>query len=86
MFLVLILSPDLVMLGYLAGKRIGAICYNVGHSYIGPILLAFLAFFLSHPLLAQLAMIWVAHIGFDRAIGYGLKYATDFKDTHLNRV
>ena len=34
----------------------------------------------------KLGLIWLAHIGMDRAIGYGLKYPTNHKDTHLQRV
>ena len=37
-------------------------------------------------LLQALALIWIAHIGLDRALGYGLKYATGFGDTHLGRI
>ena len=86
MFAVLILSPDLFMLGYLAGPRIGAFCYNLGHSYLTPLALAAGAWVFDSSLGFELALIWVTHIAADRAIGYGLKYATHFKDTHLNRA
>ena len=35
---------------------------------------------------AKVALIWLAHIGMDRLLGYGLKYPSAFKDTHLQRV
>jgi hypothetical protein len=79
-------APDLSLLGYLGGRRVGAIAYNAAHSYAGPALL-FLAAVLSGENVARLgALIWVAHIGFDRMLGYGLKYATAFTDTHLGPI
>jgi hypothetical protein len=84
-FAALFLVPDVSMLGYLAGRRVGAACYNAAHSYLGPVLLAALGTASSlHP--AHLvACIWAAHVGFDRMLGYGLKYGTSFGDTHLGR-
>jgi hypothetical protein len=79
----LFLVPDLSMLGYLGGRRLGAACYNAGHSYLGPAALAALGVAASLPMLLGVACIWTAHIGFDRLLGFGLKYATSFGDTHL---
>ena len=81
---VLFLAPDLSFLAYLAGPRIGAAGYNLAHSYVGPIVIAALALLTGRPPVA--ALIWAAHVGFDRALGYGLKYPTDFADTHLGRL
>lgn len=86
LFALLILAPDLAMLGYLAGKAVGAVCYNIAHSYLAPVVLGAAAFAVGHPTLLHIALIWVVHIGLDRAIGYGLKYSSGFKDTHLARV
>lgn len=83
LFAVLFLVPDISMFGYLAGRRIGAIGYNLGHSYLGPAALAAYGLWSATPLALSIALIWVAHIGFDRLMGYGLKYATAFKHTHL---
>lgn len=80
---VLILVPDLAMLGYLGGTTIGAALYNAGHSHPPPILVSLAALEWHHPLLLALALLWLAHIGLDRALAYGLKYDTDFKHTHL---
>lgn len=86
LFVLLLLVPDLGMLGYLAGPRIGAATYNVTHTLVLPILVAVTGMWMqSSPALA-LALIWAAHIGLDRAFGYGLKYRTGFRDTHLQRV
>jgi len=83
LFAGLFLVPDLSMLVYLAGRRLGAACYNAVHSYLGPAVLAAVGVAASIPALLGLACIWTAHIGFDRLLGYGLKYATSFGDTHL---
>lgn len=82
-FVGLFLVPDLSMLGYLHSPRIGAALYNAGHSYVLPGVLAALAITLGMHALLLAAILWVAHIGFDRLMGYGLKYDTRFVDTHL---
>jgi hypothetical protein len=84
-FAVLFLVPDLSMLGYLAGRRAGAACYNAAHSDVGPALLAALGLTMSTHTALAVACIWAAHVGFDRMLGYGLKYGTSFGDTHLGR-
>jgi len=86
MFAILFLAPDLSFAGYLAGPRIGAIGYNAAHSYLAPITLMTAGFALALPLALALGTIWLAHIGFDRALGYGLKYAAGFGFTHLGRI
>ena len=72
--------------GYLCGPRLGAIVYNAAHSYMAPMALMTAGFAMAEPLVLSLAMIWLAHIGFDRALGYGLKYAAGFGFTHLGRI
>jgi hypothetical protein len=85
-FAVLFFVPDLSFLAYLAGPRTGAIVYNIAHSYMAPVALMTLGFGFAAPLTLSIAMIWLAHIGFDRALGYGLKYAAGFTFTHLGRI
>ena len=82
----LFLTPDLFMLGYLANVRIGSALYNLAHTLTCPIVLLILGLWLPAPQLFPYALIWVSHIGFDRMLGFGLKYPTVFKDTHLQRV
>ena len=84
-FALLFLLPDLSMLGYLAGPRAGAACYNAAHGYLGPALLAAFGATLGAHGFVSLACIWAAHIGLDRALGYGLKYGAGFGETHLGR-
>lgn len=83
---VLFLAPDLSMLGYVAGPRIGALAYDVVHTYALPAVLGVAGVLGGSDTAIQLALVWFAHIGLDRLLGYGLKYPTGFKDTHLQRV
>jgi hypothetical protein len=86
LFALLFFAPDLAFLAYLASPRIGAFVYNLVHTTIGPLALLGASVLLAYPLGQALALIWLAHIGADRALGYGLKYATAFGDTHLGRI
>ena len=85
-FAILFLVPDLSMAFYLFGPRIGALAYNAAHSTIGPLVTIAAGYFALDPLLPSIGLIWLAHVGFDRALGYGLKYGTAFGDTHLGRI
>ena len=80
------LAPDLAFLFYLVSARIGAVAYNALHTTLGPLALAALAAWAGWGLGEALALIWLANVGVDRALGYGLKYATGFGDTHLGRI
>jgi len=86
LYAALFLLPDISFAGYWAGPRKGAILYNALHSTIAPAILAGSGLLVAKPLLLGLAAIWAAHIGFDRMLGYGLKYASAFHDTHLGRI
>jgi Domain of unknown function (DUF4260) len=86
MFLGLVLAPDLSMAAYLAGPRVGALVYDAAHVTLGPIALAIAGFLYPAVLRIALALIWLAHIGIDRALGYGLKYDAGFRFTHLGRI
>jgi uncharacterized protein DUF4260 len=85
-YLLLLLTPDLSMLGYLAGTRVGMLTYDLVHFAALPVGLGTAGVVAGSDLPAQLALIWLGHIGMDRALGYGLKYPTGFRDTHLQRV
>ena len=86
LLLVLALAPDLAMLGYLAGARTGAVAYDLVHTYVLPVLLAAAGAVWDSDAALAVALIWLTHIGVDRAVGYGLKYPSAFRDTHLQRV
>jgi hypothetical protein len=84
-FALVFLAPDVSFVGYLAGPRVGAVVYNVAHALVLPLVMAALGA-AGRPELLPVAAIWIAHIGFDRMLGYGLKYTTAFGDTHLGRI
>ena len=84
LFAVLFLLPDVSFAAYVAGPRFGAFGYNLMHSYAGPLLLAVALLATGRPPI--LALIWGAHIGFDRLLGYGLKYPSGFGDTQLGVI
>lgn len=86
MFALLFLAPDLSFAGYLAGPRTGALTYNAMHATIMPLLLGVVGVVLNLPIATNVSLIWLAHIGFDRALGYGLKHARGFRFTHLGRI
>src|SRR4029077_248019 len=83
---IVFLAPDLSFAAYLADPKTGAIVYNAAHSYMAPVALMTAGFAAGEPLVFSIAMIWLAHIGIDRALGYGLKYQTGFGFTHLGRI
>ena len=84
LFLILFLVPDVSFAGYLGKPRAGAMIYNICHSYILPVALG-CGMWVSGRSIA-IPLIWVAHIGFDRLLGYGLKYPTGFGNTHLGKL
>jgi hypothetical protein len=85
-FAILFLAPDLSFAAYLIDPKTGAFVYNAAHSYMAPVALLTLGFAIGEPLILSIAMIWLAHIGIDRALGYGLKYEAGFGFTHLGRI
>lgn len=82
----LILAPDLAMVGYAFGLKVGTFCYNLVHNYTPAAALAMVGVYLEYNLLIHIAIIWFAHIGMDKMVGYGLKYTSSFKDTHFEKV
>jgi hypothetical protein len=86
MFILLILAPDLSFLAYPAGPRVGAAVYNAAHTTLGPLALALFGVLAPSPVAIAVALIWAAHIGADRMLGYGLKYGAGFGLTHLGRI
>ncbi len=86
-FLILFFVPDLSFFGYVAGPRVGAIAYNLAHDSFFPIAILIVSYFLAaNYVVLAITLIWLAHIGFDRALGYGLKYEAGFGYTHLGLI
>jgi len=82
----LIIAPDLAFVGYLRGPRTGAAFYNSTHTYTAPLALGAAGDLIESRTTIAIALTWIVHIGVDRVLGYGLKYPTAFKHTHLARV
>jgi hypothetical protein len=81
----MLVAPDLALAGSALGPRVGAMVYNAAHTYLGPVILAAAWGLSGSGTVAAVAGIWALHIGVDRALGFGLKYPTGFRDTHLGR-
>ncbi|AST96280.1 Uncharacterised protein [Niallia circulans] len=86
LFFVLLLVPDITMIGYALNEKIGATVYNIGHSFTLPLLLTLFSFYFSNDNLLLISIIWIAHIFMDRLFGFGLKYQESFKNTHIQRL
>jgi hypothetical protein len=85
-FAVLILAPDVSMLGYVRSARLGAWLYDLMHNYALALALIVVGVATDEVIVEGLGFILSAHVGMDRAMGYGLKYTIGFRDTHLQRV
>lgn len=85
-FLLFLLAPDISMVGYAVNKDIGSKVYNLGHTYVLPIIVTLLYLVTNEETILQISLIWLAHISMDRTIGYGLKYALGFDKTTIQKV
>jgi len=82
----LFLAFDASMVGYLAGDRAGAVCYNLAHAYVVPAVLLLSYVASGTRWCAFVGLLWAFHIAGDRVLGYGLKFTSGFQDTHLGRI
>ncbi len=85
-FALMFFLPDLSFAAYLLGPRVGAMAYNLAHSYAIPAVIAIAGASLDQAPAILAGSLWTAHIGFDRLLGYRLKYPTGFSDTHLGTI
>jgi hypothetical protein len=85
-FALLFFLPDLSFAAYLLGPRVGAVVYNLAHSYAIPAVVAIAGASLDQAPVILAGSLWTAHIGFDRVLGDGLKYPSGFTDTHLGTI
>jgi hypothetical protein len=85
-FLVLILAPDFSMIGYVINNKTGALIYNIFHHRGIAIVIYFLGIYLSSSMLQLIGIILFTHSSMDRMFGYGLKYESGFKFTHLGEI
>jgi hypothetical protein len=86
LFILLLFVPDVGMFGYAINNKVGAYVYNLFHTYSIPLILIGVSMFMKIDVLLLIGLIWTAHIGMDRVLGYGLKYSTGFKHTHLGEL
>ena len=86
LFAILFFAPDLSFAAAVAGPLAGLVAYNIAHAAIIPGLLAVFGIVANWDLGVSLAVIWIAHLAFDRTVGYGLKYSLAKNDTHLDRI
>jgi Domain of unknown function (DUF4260) len=86
LYLLLLLGPDISMLGYLAGDKIGAWSYNLFHHKGIAIALIAAGFMIDNDALIIIGVILFGHASMDRVAGYGLKYENGFKFTHLGEI
>ncbi len=80
------LAPDLTFAGYLLGPKRGAIAYNLLHTYAFGAVILCIGYGIANPLVISLGALWLAHSGFDRVLGYGLKSPEGFEITHLGKI
>ncbi|MFX0555557.1 DUF4260 domain-containing protein [Maribacter sp. CXY002] len=86
LFPVLLLTPDVGMVGYLINAKIGATMYNLFHHRGIAILLYFMGMYFSAPIVQLIGVVVFSHAAMDRIFGYGLKYEKGFRFTHLGEI
>jgi hypothetical protein len=85
LFAGLFLAPDIAFLAYLVNRTAAPVVYNVLHTYVVPAVCFLAGLRMQHAPLMGVGLIWIAHIGVDRMLGFGLKYAEGFRVTHLQK-
>lgn len=86
LFCLAFFAPDLGILAYVGGTRTGAWGYNLTHTTVLPLAWGLWLWRSAPGASLALPALWLAHIGFDRVLGFGLKYPHDFKATHLQKL
>ena len=79
-------APDLSFLGYVLGTKLGEVIYNLVHIYAFGLIVLAIGMVLAMPIFSALGALWLAHCGFDRALGYGMKSRESFSETHLGPI
>jgi hypothetical protein len=86
LYLVLFFTPDIAMVGYVISSKIGAACYNFTHHLGVAVFLYVIGKLVHMPTMELVGIVWLGHLYFDRSLGYGLKYADNFKHTHIGML
>lgn len=82
----LLIGPDIGMLGYMVNNKVGAVCYNIFHHKGLAIVIFLTGIYCNQDLLQMIGVVLFGHSSFDRLLGYGLKYQQGFKYTHLGEI
>jgi hypothetical protein len=82
LFVALLAVPDLGLLGYFVGSRMGALADDLTHTYVPVAALGVVGLLSGSSLAVSVARIWFAHIGMDRTRGLGLRYPDRPGHTH----
>jgi len=85
-FPLLILTPDIGMIGYLFNTKTGAWIYNLFHHKGVGVFLMLIGFYFKNETLSLIGIILFSHSSLDRIFGYGLKYPDSFHKTHLGEI
>jgi hypothetical protein len=85
-YVLLLLGPDISMIGYLAGNKVGAVLYNLFHHKAIAILVMIFGLISQSLTIEIIGIILFGHSSMDRMFGYGLKHFTGFSDTHLGKI
>jgi len=83
MFALLFFAPDLGMAGYWVNRKVGAAAYNLTHWLVWPLTLGTAGIWTGNDTMISVALIWGAHVGFDRMLGWGLKTPESFCHTDM---
>lgn len=86
LFFLMVLAPDIGLVGYLINSRVGAFTYNLMHTESSPIILAIIGIATNTTVLGLIALVWLIHINVDRLLGIGLKHSDDATNTHLGKI
>lgn len=86
LFILFLFAPDLSMLGYVFGNRIGSVMYNIIHFRLFAVLIGIAGYYFSIPVLTLIGLILFGHSSLDRIFGFGLRYPENFRSTHLGWI
>ncbi len=86
-FIIFLFAIDVSMIGYLRSKKLGSMTYNLFHNYALGLVIIFVGLLQGNDFVSSIGLIFTAHVGMDRGVlGMGLKYSSNFKDTHLQKI
>ena len=85
-YLLILIGPDISMIGYFLGSHVGAGIYNIFHHKGFAIFIFFIGLYTDTPIWEIVGVVLFGHSSLDRMFGYGLKLNRGFKYTHLGVI